>query len=219
MGKENGHDVDEWPGRTEEMLAAIPGALDPGTRLMVDANCGYSPAKAIELGRRLEQNGFVHFEEPCSYWEYEQTAEVRAALDGSAVEVAGGEQDWDLATWRRLFDQHVFDVVQPDLLYLGGLAATSRVATLAQSAHIPVLMHSANLALGIMFTLHLVSALGGELVEWSIEGPDYYPWQHCLYEPMPEVVDGRVTAPVGPGWGVEINDNWLGAAERRVSEE
>ena len=44
--------------------------------LLVDGNSGFSPARAIEVGRMLEANGYEHFEEPCPYWELEQTAEV-----------------------------------------------------------------------------------------------------------------------------------------------
>ena len=41
--------------------------------LLVDANSGFSPARAIEVGRLLADNGIEHFEEPCLYWELEQT--------------------------------------------------------------------------------------------------------------------------------------------------
>lgn len=219
VGRENGHDIDEWPGRTEEIVPRVASALDPGTRLMVDANCGYSPERAIELGRRLDDQGVAHFEEPCPYWEYEQTARVRAALDDRAIEVAGGEQNCFLAEWRRMIHTPVFDVVQPDVLYLGGIERTRRVAELAAAADLPVLPHSANLSLVTLFTLHLVAALpnASGMVEWSIEGADYYPWQYGVYDPMPAVEDGHVHVPDGPGWGVTIRPAWLDSAERRSS--
>jgi L-alanine-DL-glutamate epimerase-like enolase superfamily enzyme len=220
IGRENGHDVDEWPGRTEDIIASVPSALDPATALMVDANCGYTPATAIEVGRRLDDHGFGHFEEPCPYWEYEQTCEVRRGLADRAIRVAGGEQDCDLSTWRRLIELGVFDLVQPDLLYLGGITPSMRVASLSAAAGYPCLPHSANLALGVVFTLHYVGAIGNglDLVEWSIEGPEYYPWQYGLYDPVPAVVDGRVRIPDGPGWGVDIRPSWLESATRTTSE-
>ena len=57
----------------------------------------------------------------------------------------------------------------------------------------------------------------GPYVEYSIEGRDYYPWQDGLFTPPLEVVDGRVTAPEGPGWGVEISPEWLARAEHRAT--
>src|SRR3954454_1710719 len=76
VGAECGHDVDEWPGRTEAIVPKMRKALGDEVELLVDANSGFSPQRAIEVGRQLEDNGVAHFEEPCLYWEIEQTKEV-----------------------------------------------------------------------------------------------------------------------------------------------
>src|SRR6476659_1837759 len=81
VGRECGHDADEWPGRTEAVVPAVRAAVGDDARLRVDANSCYTPARAVEVGRFLEAHGVVHFEEPCPYWEVEWTAEVAAALD------------------------------------------------------------------------------------------------------------------------------------------
>ena len=39
-----------------------------------------------------------------------------------------------------------------------------------------------------------------------------------IYEPQLKVVDGKVKIPDGPGWGVEINQNWLESANYQISE-
>ena len=73
IGRECGHDEDEWPGRTEAIVPAVRAALGDDAALLVDANSCYTPSRAIEVGRMLEQHGVVHFEEPCPYWELEWT--------------------------------------------------------------------------------------------------------------------------------------------------
>ena len=92
IAAECGRDVDEWPGRTEAIVPAVRRALGDDVSLLVDANSGYAPARAIQVGRMLEENGVEHFEEPCPYWELEQTREVTQALE---LDVTGGEQDCD----------------------------------------------------------------------------------------------------------------------------
>ena len=57
----------------------------------------------------------------------------------------------------------------------------------------------------------------GPYVEFAIEGADYYPWQVGLYEPALVARDGRVQIPEGPGWGVEINPDWLDRAQYQIS--
>ena len=217
IASECGHDGDEWPGRSDAMIAAIPGALGDDVDLLVDANSGYSPERAIEVGRMLQDNGIRHFEEPCPYWEYDQTRRVTEAL---SMDVAGGEQDWSLTDWRRMIDAGVVDVVQPDVCYVGGLTRALRVADMARAAGLPCTPHSANLSMVTVFTLHMLGAIrnAGPYLELSIEGPDYYPWQEGLFEGSPfHVQDGTVAIPDAPGWGVEISQAWLDQSHYQIS--
>lgn len=218
VGAECGHDVDEWPGRTEAIVPAIRKALGPDAALLVDANSGFSPARAIAVGRLLEAEGIEHYEEPCPYWELEQTKQVTDVL---TVAVTGGEQDCELATWRRICQQRVVDIAQPDVLYVGGIGRTLRVARMAQEHGLPVTPHAANLGLVTLFTMHLLPALlnAGKYLEFSIEEADYYPWQYGLFRNDPyEVDDGCVTVPAEPGWGVEIDPEWLARSAYQASE-
>lgn len=217
IGSECGHDQDEWPGRTEAIVPAVRTVVGEDVALLVDANSCYSPGRAIEVGRMLEDYGVCHFEEPCPYWELEWTREVADALQ---VAVTGGEQDCELATWRRMIGMRAVDVVQPDVCYLGGLTRTLRAVAMAEAAGLPVTPHSANLSLVTVFTLHMMGAIegAGPYVEFSIEGADYCPWQDGIFEPALVVRDGKVRVPDGPGWGVEIQPAWLARATRQSSE-
>jgi L-alanine-DL-glutamate epimerase-like enolase superfamily enzyme len=216
IGKECGHDGDEWPGRTEAVVETVRAALGDDVALLVDANSCYTPARAIAVGRMLERHGVVHFEEPCPYWELDWTREVTQALD---IDVTGGEQDWDLGVWRRMVEIRAVDAVQPDVCYVGGFTRALEVASLAARAGLPCTPHSANHSLVLVFTLHLLAAIPnpGPYVEFSIEPDADYPWQVGMCEPRPRVVDGRVQVPKGAGWGVEISPEWLSRAEHRIS--
>ncbi len=217
VGAECGRDVDEWPGRTEAVVPTVARALGAGIDTLVDANSGFSVRRAIEVGRLLEAEGVGHYEEPCPYWHLEQTRAVAQAL---SIDVTGGEQDWDLATWARMIELRAVDIVQPDVMYMGGLSRTLEVVRLAAAAGLPVTPHSANLSLVTLCTMHLLGAIPnpGKYLEFSIEGPDYYPWQQDLFLGDPYAVrDGHVTIPDGPGWGVEINPRWLESAAYQLS--
>jgi L-alanine-DL-glutamate epimerase-like enolase superfamily enzyme len=219
VAAECGRDIDEWPGRTERIVPTVARALGDGIDKLVDANSGYSPRRAIEVGRLLEQEGVGHFEEPCPYWHLEQTREVTEAL---SIDVTGGEQDWDLATWQRMIDMRAVDIVQPDVMYMGGITRTLTVARMAAAAGLPVTPHSANLSLVTMCTMHLLGAIpnAGKYLELSIEGEDYYPWQQDLFLGNPYRVEaGHVQIPSAPGWGVEINPAWLARAEYRCAAQ
>lgn len=218
VGAECGRDVDEWPGRTEAVIPTVARALGDGIDKLVDGNSGFSAGRAIEVGKRLQDNGIGHFEEPVPYWDLPATRQVTEAL---TLDVTGGEQDWDLATWARMMETRAVDVVQPDVMYMGGLSRTLLVCDMAARHGLPVTPHSANLSLVTICTLHLLGAIGnpGKYLEFSIEGPDYYPWQDGLFLGDPfRVEGGKVRIPDGPGWGVEIDPAWLDRADYRKSE-
>ena len=195
------------------MRSAMPDDI----ALLVDANSCYAPAQAIEIGQLLQDHGISHFEEPCPYWEYEQTKQVTDAL---SIDVTGGEQDCELQNWRQMIDRKIVDIVQPDICYLGGLTRTLRVAEMAQAAGLPCTPHCANLSMVTLFTMHLLRAIpnAGKYLEFSIEEEDYYPWQYNLFVESPyEITNGKATVTNAPGWGVEISPVWLDSATHQIS--
>lgn len=218
VGKECGRDVDKWPGRSEAIVPHVAKALGDGIDKLVDANSGFTPQRAIEIGRILEDNGISHYEEPCPYWEYDWTREVRDAL---SIDVTGGEQDCEISSWRTIVGTRVVDVVQPDILYLGGMARTLQVARIAAEAGLPCTPHSANHGLVTLCAMHLLRAIpnAGKYLEYSIEGPYSQQWADTLFLERPyEVADGEVEVTDAPGWGVTVNPAFLESASYAASE-
>ena len=205
------------PAARKQIVPAMRKALGDEVALLVDANSGFSPKRAIEVGRLLEDNGISHFEEPCPYWELEQTKEVRDALD---IDVTGGEQDCmlpDVAT----DDRDARRRHRPARRLLrgrphanaagGGHGAAGRAA-----------VHAAQRQPSIGDPVHHASARrdpnAGKYLELSIEGPDYYPWQEGLFRAIAlRVDDGMVIIPSEPGWGVEIDPAWLERSRYQIT--
>ena len=216
IGKECGHDVDQWPGRTEAIIKEVRKVLGDQVSLLVDANSAFTPSKAIEVGYMLQDFGISHFEEPCPYWKPDWTREVKDALE---IDVSGGEQDNDMRVWRHMIDTKVVDIVQPDVCYMGGVTRTLKVAKMANEANLPVTLHSANLSLVTLFSAHIMGSIenAGKYLEYSIEGLDYYPWQDNLFSPGFKIIDGHLQIGKKPGWGIEINPEWLTQSKYKVS--
>ena len=110
--------------------------------------------------------------------------------------------------------------MQPDVMYMGGLTQTLRVAAMAAAGGFVCTPHSANLSLVTICTMHLMRAIpnAGPYVEFAIEGPDYYPWTEALFRGDPFAIDaGCVEVTDAPGWGVEVSSEWLARADYSVS--
>ena len=218
VGSECGRGKDEWEGRTEEIVKTINQSLDKSITKMVDANSCYSPAQAIEVGKLLEDNNVEHFEEPCPYWKPDQTKLVTDALK---IDVTGGEQDCDLRIWKDMIKRKIVNIFQPDVMYMGGLTKALKVAKLIEKGGFICTPHTANLSLVTVCTMHFLKAIdnAGPYLEFSIEGEDYYPWQQNLFLNDPfSLEDGKIMVTDLPGWGVEINPNWLDNSDYKISE-
>jgi len=217
IGAECGRGLDEWEGRTEDIVKTINNSLDSSVIKLVDANSCYSSSQAIEIGKLLEDNNVTHFEEPCPYWEPEQTKEVTDAL---TIDVTGGEQDCDIRIWKDMVERKIVNIYQPDVMYLGGLTRTLQVAKIIEEGGYICTPHAANLSLVTMCTMHLLKAIpnAGPYLELSIEGEDYYPWQQDLFLDNPfKIENGCVTVTDKPGWGIDINPEWLNNSDYQVS--
>jgi L-alanine-DL-glutamate epimerase-like enolase superfamily enzyme len=210
IGSSGGHDHDQWPGRTEELITTVRKTLGSNVVLLADANSCFTPKKAIEVGKMLEDCRFGHFEEPCPYWELDWTKQVTDTLD---IPVAGGEQDNSIPLWNVMARDGVVDILQPDVCYAGGVTRTIEISEIASRFGKLCVPHSANHSLVTVFTLHVWNSLKshGPFLEFSIEDQHLY---HEMYEPALEVHNGMVAIPdLGPGWGIRIKEHWLENAQ------
>lgn len=217
VGVEAGRDGDKWPGRTEEVVPVVAKALGDGVAKLVDGNSGFSPDRAIEVGKMLEQNGICHFEEPCPYWKFDWTKQVTDAL---SIDVTGGEQDCEMTAWRSIIGGHCVNLVQPDVMYLGGIHRTLRVARMAAEAGMKCIPHSANHGFATLCAMHVLRAIpnAGNYLEYSIEGPYSQQWADDLFEESPfGVTDGQVMVSDAPGWGIVVKQAFLEKAKYQVS--
>jgi L-alanine-DL-glutamate epimerase-like enolase superfamily enzyme len=209
IGARWGRDEDSAPGRSEALVRECRRLLGDDVAIMVDANGAYSAPRAIEFGRRLEQYGILHFEEPCPYHDDDSTAKVSAVLD---MAVAGGEQEWDLLRFKTLLADNVVDIIQPDAIKVGGLLRARKIGVLAEAFGAPVTQHNTQPTVGTVAMLHFAAVCPAcrtfqEYALSSIAGE--HPLCAALNEPDLTVRDGCLRVPDGPGLGVEFDDEKL----------
>jgi len=210
-----GRDRDFWPNRTEDMIGAMAETMRPGTHLIVDVNGNYSVERAIEMGRYMKDRGVDLYEEPCPYWEVDQTKAVRDACAAFGLPVAGGEQDYVEPIWNRMIDGNVVDVCQPDLLYIGGFSRALRVAGRAAARGLRVTPHTSNQSPIFVMGLHYMACIENPypFLECGIEDDR---WARC-YRPLVQIRGGKAAVPDAPGWGFEPDAEFLAKAAYGIS--
>ena len=172
---------------------------------MADANGSYSAAKAIEIGKRLQEMKYLWFEEPCPWEELSETKKVADALE---MKVAFGEQDSSLWLFQWMIENKVMDVVQPDLNYNGGFIRAARVARMARKANMWICPHNTQTGAASVNILQFAATTPniGPWMEYVSRGPTK---KESWYTPNFEIKNGVIPVPTGHGLGLEFDPDFL----------
>ena len=187
--------------------------LSGGEYLGFDANNGYSVSTAIQQGRRFEQLGIDHFEEPIPHNDLPGLKQVADALD---VAVSAGEQDAFRWWFHHLVSLGNPDILQPDILSAGGPSEVKRIFDLATTWHKPVMPHSPQAGINSMASLHVYATVQNATRphEFSIEFSGPLDDVAELYGEGVLPKNGAIELGDKPGFGIELNE----AALSRLTE-
>ena len=198
-------------------VGAVRRAVGEDVRLMVDANNAWTKPTALAAGREFERLGVHWFEEPVATDDRAGSAELAGALD---VPVAGYETRTGLAGFRDLIAERAVDIVQPDVIWSGGITVCRRIAALAAAANMPCVPHVFSTAVSLAANLHFIASLPNSYLLEFDQNPNALR-SELLEEPITPDERGIVTVPEGPGLGVRLDHETLrryAAAEPRTSE-
>jgi L-alanine-DL-glutamate epimerase-like enolase superfamily enzyme len=184
---------------------AVREAVGPDVELWIDANNGYSAARAVRVGRALaEQCGVTLFEEPVAAYHYASLATVARELP---IDVAAGEHEYTRWAFRDLVLHGQVDVLNPDVGKMGGLTDALRVATIAELFDKTVCVHNARPTLLTAAHLHFAAAVP------AASRPQEHPslrrldelWRY--FRNRNTVAEGWATVSDAPGLGLEVDED------------
>ena len=192
------------PDPSFDVIREVRKAIGDDITLFFDANNGYSPYRAIQVGRKLyEQHNIASFEEPVAEHNYRGLAQVAEALE---VPVTGGEHEFNRWQFRDLITMGKVDIINPDVFKSGGVTEALKIATLASAFDIPVMCHNTRPTLATAAAFHFAASIhnradfqefGGEKPELGLQK---YFKTNLVYK------DGFISLPDGPGFGLEPNE-------------
>jgi L-alanine-DL-glutamate epimerase-like enolase superfamily enzyme len=189
------------PSEDLARVAAARKALGPQAKLMVDINCAWSPAFAIEMGREMAPYKLFWIEEPVATDDIDGSARVADAL-GTAI--AGFETELGLYGFRELITRGAVDIVQPDIAWTGGFSEGKRIAAFAQAHHRMIAPHAFGSAVLLMASLHFAASVPNALMlEWD-QNPNGLR-SELLKEELRLEGDSTVRVPERPGLGIELD--------------
>ncbi len=197
-------------------VEVVRQAIGDSVQLLTDANHAYNAHSAIRMGRLLEDQGVILLEEPVPPEDRVGYREVRRALN---LAVGGGECEYTRFGFRDLIGEGCVDIVQPDLCVCGGFSEFQKILGMALSHNLLVVPHVWGSGIAQAAALQAIAtipstphtahpvALQNEPVMEFDRTPN--PLRDDLLSEPLRFLDGRVQIPMGPGLGVEVNEEAL----------
>ena len=191
----------------EQRMAALRNGLGDEIEIAVDAHARYfEPHRAIELAERLKPYRPFFLEEPIRPENIEAMAHVAGKID---VPLATGECLYTKYAFRDLLTLGAADILQPDITIAGGFLELKKIAGMAESFYIDLAPHNPMSPLATVHNLHLAASIPNFLILECRPLDDPH-LSNVLTESL-ILKDGYLDLPEGPGWGVELNLDYLQA--------
>lgn len=186
------------------IAAAIQAEIGEEAALRPDANSAYGTDVAEETLRKMRDLGVGLFEDPCSREHIDCLLRMRRDLDMKIlVNMGVGTADSVID----LLEAGAADMLMPDTPAAGGLLRVKRVAETAAAWGVPTLMHcSHDLGLKTAAITHIAASTPG------FSGPSdtcYHGLVDDILTEKLQFVNGRLRVPMGPGLGVEVDEEKL----------
>jgi L-alanine-DL-glutamate epimerase-like enolase superfamily enzyme len=170
-------------------------------RVAIDANNAWTLPVALKFMDAVGDRDIAWLEEPVATEDLAGSAELAHAL---TTPIAGYETETGLPGFRELIARRAVDIVQPDVIWTGGITESRKVAALAHAYHLPVIPHVFSSAVSSIANMHFIASLpNGGLLEFD-QNPN--PLRSELFEePLTVDRNGQIRLPEGPGLGVRLN--------------
>jgi len=186
--------------RALEPFEKIRKAVGDKMDVMVEFHSLWNLPPALQIADALREFGTFWHEDPIRM---DSLSSLKRYADRSLAPVCASET---LATrwgFRDLLETNAAGVVMLDISWCGGLSEARKIASMAETWHLPIAPHDCTGPVVLAASTHLSLNAPNALVQESVRA-FYDGWYKDLVTALPIVKDGHITVPPGPGLGLEL---------------
>ena len=196
----------------EKIRRAVGDKMD----IMVEFHSMWQLLPAMQIAKALAPYNTFWHEDPIKMDSLSSLTRYAAVSPApiSASETLGSR--WG---FRDLLETGAAGVVMLDLSWCGGISEARKIASMAEAWHLPIAPHDCTGPVVLCASTHLSLNAPNALVQESVRA-FYRTWYRDLVTALPEVKNGMITVPPGPGLGMELHPD-LGrvfTVSRKVSD-
>jgi L-rhamnonate dehydratase len=189
-----------------DYLAAQRDLVGPGYPLMVDCYMSLTVPYAIRLAEACKHLDIYWWEEVLTPDDIEGFRLLKQAHPG--LKWTTGEHEYSRFGFRRLIEERTIDILQPDVMWVGGLTELLRIAAHASAYDIPVVPHGSG-----PYSYHFIASQTGtafcEYVAASADGRTIRPVFGDLFAGEDVPIGGKLKVSIASGFGMQLADRDL----------
>lgn len=204
----DGHFISaEEIARGLEPFEKIRAAVGPRMEIMVEMHALWDLPMACRIAAALEPYDPFWFEDPIKADNVDAAA---AFARSTRVPLVLGETLSTRWAFRDLMARDAVGIVMFDIGWVGGLSEAKKIATMAESHDLPIAPHDCTGPVVLTAATHLDVNAPNVLIQETVRA--YYTgWYRDVVTALPEIADGHIAPPPGPGLGTAL----LPGIERR----
>lgn len=180
----------------EKIRRAVGDRMD----VMVEFHSLWQLLPAMQIAKALTPYNTFWHEDPIRM---DSLSSLRRYAEVSPAPICASETLSSRFAFRDLLETGVAGVVMLDLAWCGGISEARKIAAMAEAWHLPIAPHDCTGPVVLTASTHLSLNAANALVQESVRA-FYRTWYRDLVTALPEVRNGMITVPPGPGLGLRL---------------
>lgn len=182
---------------------AVRDAVGPDFDIMIETHAMLNYRVAVKMAQRLSELDITWYEEPAGP---ENATTLRAMRDRipANVSICVGERHYTRHGIRPVLEQHVCDIMMPDITRCGGPSEMKRMATMMEAYNVLLAPHNPNGPLSTLASAHVCASVPNFFRQEFMFND--VPWRDIVItHPIAEMIrDGHLVLTDRPGLGVDL---------------
>lgn len=185
----------------ETLIGTFRDAVGPTVDINLDLNFNFKPESCLRIAQVLEQFDLLWLEIDM----YDHDA-IRQIKESTTTKICTGENLFYMREFIPYFESRCADVFMIDVPW-NGFAQSKKIGDLAEAYQFNVAPHNYYSHLSTFISASLCAVLPNVRIQ-EIDVDDV-PWREEMVTVQPDIQNGRLNIPKGPGWGTELIEDIL----------
>ena len=183
----------------ETLIGTFRDAVGDDIDINLDLNFHFKTEACLRIAKALEKFELLWLE--IDMYEFESLKQIK---NSTSTKICTGENLFYMNDYLPYFQNHVADIFMIDVPW-NGFSQSKKIGDLAEVFQHNVAPHNYYSHMSTFISAALCASLPNvRIMEIDI---DDIAWKDDLTTVKPEIIDGYMKLPTGPGWGIELNED------------